>query len=158
MTTSIESTRARVQRVITADPATSAKHALRVLLVEDNQEEAELIQVYLTAGRLTEERGPDFEIEWMSNLLDGMFRLQHAGIDVVLLDLGMPELTGHQSYRAIEGMTQGAIPIVILTADDRESTREMTMQFGAANYLLKQQSSPTLLRKALREAVTRFRD
>ena len=54
-----------------------------------------------------------------SNLLEAMYRLEQTGIDVVLLDLGMPELNGYKSYRAIESVAGRPLPVVILTADDR---------------------------------------
>ena len=127
---------------------TSAAHPLGVLLVEDNPEGADLIQAYLAGD-------PDhgYHVEWMSNLRDAMFRLEQSGIDVVLLDLGLPELSGHKSYRATEGMTNGWIPIVILTADDRPISRDLTMAAGAADYLIKQHSTGQQIREALHNAV-----
>ena len=129
-----------------------APEALRVLLIEDEREAAGLVLVHLT-GR----REDGFQVEWIPDLLDAMFRLQHAGVDVVLLDLGLPERDGDKSFRAIQGMTEGKIPIVILTADDRPGPRELILASGAAGYLSKQQVSGLELRLALRSAVLRFR-
>jgi DNA-binding response OmpR family regulator len=128
-----------------------SEEPLRVLLIEDETEAADLVSVYLT-----EPRGGGFQVEWIPDLLDAMFRLQHAGVDVVLLDLGLPERDGDKSFRAINGMTEGKIPIVILTSDDRLGSRELIMASGAAGYLIKQQASGMELRLALRSAVLRF--
>jgi len=120
---------------------------LRILLVEDTREGADLVRVFL-AGH------PEdlFHIEWISDLVDAMFRLQHDGIDVVLLDLGLPEIDGDRSFLAIKGMTEGRIPIVILTADDRRSSKDLILASGAAEYLTKQNISALELRGALRRA------
>jgi DNA-binding response OmpR family regulator len=124
---------------------------LRVLLVEDSAEAAHMIRAYLTQNQ-----DDLFDVEWMPNLLDAMFRLQHPGIDAVLLDLGLPELKGYKSFRAIDGMTEGKIPIVILTADDRPVSRDLTLASGAAGYLIKQQTSAAQLRQTLRYATVYF--
>jgi CheY-like chemotaxis protein len=125
---------------------------LRLLMVEDNDEASELIKCYLA-----DEQQEQFDVESYANLIDAMFRLQYPGIDVVLLDLGLPELNGYKTFRAIDGMTNGEIPIVIFTADDRPLSRDLTVSFGAAGYLIKQHTTAIQLRQALREAVARFR-
>jgi DNA-binding response OmpR family regulator len=125
---------------------------LRVLLVEDEAEAASLVSVYLT-----EQREDRFQVEWIPDLLDSMFRLQHGGVDVVLLDLGLPDRDGDKSFRAIHGMTEGKIPIVVLTGDDRRSSKELILASGGAEYLTKQRVSGSDLRSALRAAVLRFR-
>ena len=133
-------------------PGIAADEVLRVLLVEDDQEAADLVRAYLS-----EQSTDQFQIEWISNLLDAMFRLQHGGVDVVLLDLGLPEKDGDKSFRGIQGMTEGHIPIVILTSDDRSTSRELILASGAAGYLTKREVSGLELRSTLRGAVLRFR-
>jgi DNA-binding response OmpR family regulator len=140
------------QPVALRQPGMIAEEPLKVLLVEDNQEAADLVRSYLS-----EQREGGFHLEWISDLLDAMFRLQHDGVDVVLLDLGLPDGDGDKSYRAILGMTEGKIPIVILTSDDRRDSRDLILASGAAEYLTKQSVSGFDLRSALRGAVLRFR-
>jgi CheY-like chemotaxis protein len=84
-------------------------------LVEDNPEAAWLVQ-----SSLEDHEGETFRVEWTSNLLEAMTRLASPGVEVILLDLGMPELDGYRSFRAIETATRGKVPIVILTADDSQ--------------------------------------
>jgi CheY-like chemotaxis protein len=123
---------------------------IQVLLVEDDPEAAELVRI----GLFEDDTDP-FRVEWTANLIEAMNRLVDPGIDVILLDLGLPELTGYRSYRAIEAAADHRIPVVILTSDDRPNIRQITMEFGASDFLLKGQSTPTQLRHALRSAVKR---
>ncbi len=129
---------------------TSARmeRTIQVLMVEDDAESAELAKAYLTG-----DGNGAFQVEWISNLFKAMQRLKQPGVDVVLLDLGMPELSGYKSHRAIDSAAGRPLPVVILTADDRSISRELTLGFGASDYLLKQEISAAQLRHALRKAV-----
>jgi DNA-binding NarL/FixJ family response regulator len=82
-----------------------------------------------------------------------MMRLGKPDIDVVLLDLGMPELTGHKTHLAITSVVGKSVPVVILTSDDSTISRNLTIAQGAANYLVKRRTTPFELRQALHEAV-----
>ena len=133
-------------------PVTAFARPIQVLLIEDDTDAALLVDVYLT-----QDNGNPFRVEWVANLSEALNRLGEPGIDVVLLDLGLPELNGYRSYRAIEASTGGNLPIVILTSDDRSLSKDLTLELGAADYLLKSENSPTQLRQALRNAILRFR-
>ncbi len=132
--------------------ATTAGRPIQVLLVEDEVEAAELVVI-----RLEGDGKDHFRVEWMSNLRGAMDRLGEPGIDVVLLDLGMPELSGYKSYRAMRASAGSSLPIVVLTSDDRSISRDLILGQGAAGYLLKNSSSPARLRLALHTAVARSR-
>lgn len=134
--------------------STRIGNPIQVLLVEDDPEAAEFVKISLAEG---ENAGEDFQIEWVSNLVHALVRLSQPGIDVVVLDLGLPELTGYKSYRVIEAASGNGLPVVILTSDDSGTSKELTVGLGAADYLLKQDSTPALLQQALRNAVYRWR-
>ncbi len=134
------------------EPETGVGRPIQVLHVEDNAEAAELVRIYLA-----EEGADPFRVEWACNLAEAMTRLAEPGLDVVLLDLGLPELSGYKSYRAIDIAAGPALPVVILTSDDHSASRDLTIGFGASDYLLKEESSPERLKRALRNAVTRAR-
>ncbi len=136
---------------------TEVGRPLNVLLVEDDPEAAELVRISLSGRMADADKEDAFHIEWHPNLLEAMNRLAGPVFDVILLDLGLPELSGYKSYRAIEFAAGNRIPIVILTADDRPASRELSLQLGAADYLVKATSSPARLRQALRNAVIRRR-
>jgi len=126
----------------------AAGSPIQVLLVEDDPQMAELVQV-----SLFEDANDRFHVEWVPNLVEALTRLSQPDIDVVLLDLGLPELSGYKSYRVIEATAGHNLPVVILTADDRDVSKDLTLGLGAAGYLLKHQTSPAQLKQALVSAV-----
>lgn len=133
-------------------PATTAflERPIRVLQVEDDPETAELVRLYL------ETEGDRFIVTSRSTLRDAMELLAEPRADVILLDLGLPELSGYKSYRALAIATLDSIPIVVYTGDKNSATRKLVEEFGAMDYLVKHECSATRLRQSLYDAVTSF--
>ena len=129
---------------------TAIARPINVLMIEDDPEAAQLAEFFLM-----EDPEDPFRVELCRRLVDAFHRLAKPGIDVILLDLGLPELSGYKSYRAIEAATAHSIPVVICTAEDRIAVRELTLDFGAADYLLKSTLTSEQLRHSLRSAVQR---
>jgi CheY-like chemotaxis protein len=121
---------------------------IQVLLVEDDPDAAAY-----TCAQVRPNQDDIFRVEWQCNLLNAISRLGKPGVDVVLLDLGMPELGGYKTHRAITSVVGRAVPVVILTGDDSPVSQDITKVQGAANYLIKQRTSSVELRRALYEAV-----
>ncbi len=119
---------------------------VRVLLVEDDADGAALIRAQVSG-----DADSLFDIEWKDNMLNAISRLAKPGIDVVLLDLGMPELSGPKTHLAITAGTLKT-PVVIFTSDESAVSRDSTKAQGAFAYLVKHKTSPIELRHALREA------
>lgn len=108
------------------------ENTLTVLLIEDSPQFAQLVQHWL-AGM---PGGPAFVLNWTDSLADGMSRLDRGGVDVILLDLGLPDCSGMETFihardRAIK------TPIVILSSADSESLALQMIQEGAEDYLVK---------------------
>jgi glutamate dehydrogenase (NAD(P)+) len=123
--------------------------AIRVLLVEDNADAAQLVRSQIVGGG----KQNLFHVERKDNLQKAMIRLAKPDIDVVLLDLGMPELSGHKTHLAITSVVGTTVPVVILTSDDSVISRNLTIRQGASSYLVKRRTSSFALRQALQEAV-----
>lgn len=124
------------------------RRPVQVLLIEDDEEAADLVQM-----GLMDSTDGHFRSEWSRNLVEALKRLAHPGIDVIVLDLGLPESSGCLSYRAIDAAAKHRLPIVIFTSDDRSESRTATLKLGASDYLLKQENSTSQLRRALRGAL-----
>lgn len=130
-------------------PENTRSGEIRVLLIEDNVEQADLVKIYLAEGGDT-----TFRVEWVPNLVAAINRLAQPGIDVSVLDLGMPELLGPRSHRAIR-LTAPDIPVVILTADDHVDSKDLTLAAGAEEYLVKGRNTAGDLKQAIRRAFNR---
>src|SRR5277367_6056114 len=118
---------------------------LNVLLVEDNPDYAGLVQEWLTAAG----DQVSFLLNWTDSLSAGLSRLSRGGVDVILLDLGLPDSDGVDTYIATRGNAPG-IPIIVLSAGDSESLALRMIQEGAEDYLVKSSCTGELLVKTLR--------
>jgi signal transduction histidine kinase len=121
---------------------------LTVLLVEDNAGDARLISELLgpSAG--------EFRLEHVDRLALGLERLGRGGIDVVLLDLGLPDSHGSATLTAVRSAAS-AVPVIILTALGDEALATRMVRAGAQDYLAKAEVDGHLLRRAIRYAVER---
>lgn len=89
-----------------------------VLIVEDSLEVANILKMYLQRFRMT--------YHHCSNGDEALRYLQSASPDLILLDLGLPGLTGWQVLDAIRADARSAaIPVVILTAHADSENRQM---------------------------------
>src|SRR5574341_2677358 len=121
---------------------------IRVLLIEDNPGDARLIK-----EMLSEEK--DISLEWKDNLQDGLKRLAEGGIDIVLLDLMMPDsIGGHYTFTKVQAQAPG-IPIVVMTGFADESFAISLVRMGAQDYLIKGQTDRNLLARDIRYAIER---
>jgi signal transduction histidine kinase len=125
---------------------------IRVLLIEDNAADARLIEVMLGQSRALQ-----FKLDWAANLSDGIAHLTQHAVDVVLLDLGLPESTGLDTLRRL--MARGAqVPtLVVFSGLTDEEIAVQALQQGAQDYLVKGQVDSALLVRAIRYAIGRSR-
>jgi len=128
----------------------TARSALRVLLVEDNPGDARLLEELLREGAL------DHELLRADRLDQGRELLGHGPVDVVLLDLSLPDATGMETVRRMLDAA-GDAPIVVLTGLNDERVAVEAVQAGAQDYLVKGQVESTLLVRSIRYAIERKR-
>jgi len=126
-----------------------AVRLLRVLLVEDNPLEAELV-----AELLRRSRADSFELEHVERLADALARVARGGVDVVLLDFSLPDSSGLATYRRLHAAAT-RIPVVILTNLDDEEVAGCAVREGAQDYLIKRELDTAVLVRAIRYAVER---
>jgi PAS domain S-box-containing protein len=122
---------------------------LDVLLVEDNPGDARLIREMLNdvpAARL--------RLHHADRLAAGLERLD--GVDVVLLDLSLPDSHGLQTFQRVRERAP-SVPVVVLTGLDDETVAVRAVQEGAQDYLPKGQVDGQLLVPSLRYAIERQR-
>jgi PAS domain S-box-containing protein len=124
---------------------------MRVLFVEDNPADVDLIREMLP------ETGPvSFRLESVSRLSEAFSRLEGGDIDLVLLDLGLPDSHGLQTFHKLRQAAPD-IPIVVLTGNMDLETAIAAVREGAQDYLVKGEVSGNLLGRAAQYAVERQR-
>jgi Flp pilus assembly CpaE family ATPase len=130
-------------------PCILPQPVLRVLLIEDNPGDAELVKETLSAV------GPaEFQIHWTQALLPGLDRLAAGDIDLVLLDMSLPDSRGLDGLKAIR-IHAPHVPVVLLTGLDNESLALRAMQSGAQDYLVKGTLMGAALARILQHAIVR---
>lgn len=125
----------------------------QILLVEDNPADARLIEEYII-----EQSWPTIDPDRPN--IEHVERLESArdtltdDIDLVLLDLGLPDSTGVETLDSILSAGTSA-PVVVLTGLDDEGVGVDAVEHGAQDYLVKDDISPRLLQQTLQYAVRR---
>jgi signal transduction histidine kinase len=124
---------------------------MRVLLIEDNEDDACLIR-----EALTDRNEAGFTLIWVDRLAAGLQRLTQDPMDAVLLDLSLPDSQGQVTLRKVHEYRPDA-PIVVLTGLDDEALAVQSLRDGAQDYLVKGRWNSDSLMRALRYAVERTR-
>ena len=126
------------------------RKTLNILLIEDDPDYAGLVQQWLAS---TADEGA-FVLNWTDSLAAGLERLAQGGVDVVLLDLSLPDSVGVETFIATRAHAPG-IPVIILSAGESESLALQMIQEGAEDYLVKSTCTGDLLVRTVRYAVIR---
>lgn len=100
----------------------------KILIIEDDFMIAESTKTLLNYQQ--------FEVEWVNNGIDGLKLIMQGGIDIVLLDLGLPMMDGMQVLKQIRQM-QPKLPVLIISARDQLQNRVDGLNHGADDYLIK---------------------
>ena len=122
---------------------------MHVLLIEDNEDDACLI-----GETLTEQTAADIELEWVDRLGSGLTRLAEDKIDVVLLDLSLPDSHRLETLDKVQKQTPD-VPVIVLTHLDDEAMAVQAVRKGAQDYLVKGRSDGIQLIRAIRHAIER---
>jgi len=109
----------------------------KVLVIEDSEDNQMLISRYLTAVGI--------QVEVASNGFEGIEKAESANYDLLVLDIQMPGMDGHQVARTLreKGFAQ---PIIALTAHAFKEDRERAFRSGFNEYLTKPINRVVLLK------------
>ncbi|MDI1301375.1 MAG: response regulator [bacterium] len=105
------------------------RSGIRVLLAEDNAVNQKV------AARMLEKMG--CHVDLVGNGLEALVMVSQLPYDVVLMDVQMPEMDGITATRNLRAQGFATIPIIALTANNRESDRQECRAVGMSDFLAK---------------------
>jgi diguanylate cyclase (GGDEF)-like protein/PAS domain S-box-containing protein len=120
-----------------------------LLLVEDNAGDARLLR-----EMLREQGSPNTELTHVECMSDAEKHLAKSAVDIIVLDLGLPDVQGLGAVRRAHAAAP-RVPLVVLSVMDDESLAAQALQEGAQDYLIKGQIDARGLLRALRYAIER---
>ncbi len=107
-----------------------SRHALRLLLVEDNAVNQKLALLLLERG--------GYRADVAANGIEALEALKRQAYDVVLMDVQMPEMDGLEATRRIRAATRYGQPrIIAMTANAMSGDRELCLAAGMNDYVTK---------------------
>jgi diguanylate cyclase (GGDEF)-like protein/PAS domain S-box-containing protein len=127
----------------------SKKSIKILLLVEDNPGDARLLR-----EMFSEKGAHNTELTHVGCMSEAEKHLANRVVDIILLDLGLPDAQGLEAVRRAHAAAPG-VPLVVLTGLDDDSLAGRALQEGAQDYLIKGQIETRGLLRALRYAVER---
>jgi HAMP domain-containing protein/CheY-like chemotaxis protein/signal transduction histidine kinase len=131
-----EQKRRMLERLHNTDAVFAGKH---VLIVDDD------VRNIFSLTSVLEEHG--MNVSFAENGRDAIAKLEAMpGIDLVLMDVMMPEMDGYETTRAIRERSQfKGLPIIALTAKAMKGDREKCIEAGASDYITKPVDTEQLL-------------
>lgn len=124
---------------------------IKVLLIDDEPAQAWLVREYLNSATAN-----NIELVWADCLAEGLKRLAAGEIEVVLLDLSLPDSFGADTFAKAHARFP-MVPIVVLTNLEDEEAGIQLVQAGAQDYLVKGQINAQVLYRTIRHAIERKR-
>ena len=106
-----------------------------ILIVEDDRTIAESIAFILEQD--------SFSCQWFDNGTDALDYVENNAVDLILLDVGLPDMSGFDVLRKVR--TNSDLPIVIITARDDESDQVLALEGLGANGYITKPFSPRLV-------------
>ena len=123
---------------------------IRVLLIEDNPGDFRLIR------EMFKESGANVELKWAKQLSTGLANLKEEIFDGLLVDLGLPDNQGIDTFKKIHDQAP-QIPIIVLTGLADNGLALKAVREGAQDYLVKGQIDSNLLVRSIHYAIERKR-
>lgn len=122
---------------------------MHILHIEDNRADA----VYI-AELLSEDTTLNYCVDWAVKLAEGLDYLKEHEVDLVLLDLSLPDSEGMKTFHIVKKAVPD-LPVIVMTGLMDESLGVKAVQEGAQDYLIKSKVDTELLVRSIRYAVER---
>jgi signal transduction histidine kinase/DNA-binding response OmpR family regulator len=125
---------------------------MRLLLVEDEAGDAELIMQRLTGD--PSGSGMTIRFTYAQDAVTAAAMLRSQRVDVVVLDLSLPDARGLEALRRVREIAPG-VPVIVLTGAQDEELAVASIRAGAQDYITKPPPDGPTLRRILRYAIER---
>jgi CheY-like chemotaxis protein len=122
---------------------------IRVLLIEDEENDAKLIR-----GMLSKAEGPRFELDCVDRLSAAVDRLGSGVYDMILSDLALPDSAGIDTFEKVQE-TAGVTPVIVLSGYQSEEMAVKAVKEGAQDYLVKGSFDGNLLVRSILYSIER---
>jgi two-component system KDP operon response regulator KdpE len=116
-------------------PGTAEAVPARVLVIDDEPQIRRFLEIGL--------RAEGFEVAEASCGEEGLAELARRGADLVVLDLGLPDLDGHEVLERIRSWS--SVPVIVLSVRAREAEKVRALDGGADDYVTKPFGVPELM-------------
>ena len=125
------------------------KDHIRILLIEDDEDDYSLVRALLSEGKFA-----DFSLEWVKTYEDGLEQLRRADYDAYLLDYRLGSRNGLELIREATGAGCDK-PIIFLTGQGDHGVDVEAIGSGAADYLVKARLTADMLERSIRYSIAR---
>ncbi len=111
------------------------EHALQILIVEDDDDTAEVVQTLL--------RDVGYEAFAVDTGQEALALISTNPPDLVLLDINLPDINGVEILRLVR--THSFLPVIVISGFGKEQDRVIALEAGADDYLSKPFSPEELI-------------
>lgn len=126
------------------------QQGINILLIEDDPGDMFLIAEMLSGA------GNDFHLEQAERLSSGLERIAGGGLDIILLDMNLPDSSGIDTLiRVLKAPTD--MPIIVLTGLADEDFGTKAVKSGAQDYLVKGEIDSRILKRAISYSIERHK-
>lgn len=129
----------------------NTRQTTHILLIEDNPGDAQLVKIYMKDAAFK------YELFLAETLFEGQDIISRQEIDIVLLDLSLPDTQGFKTLNLYLEKVPN-VPVIVLTGVNNEIVGYQAVKAGAQDYLVKGQFEGKLLGRSIRYAVQRHKE
>lgn len=125
------------------------KTLTKILLIEDSQAEVDLVIEFFNKFQTN-----NYVLEHVNSLNDALMRLKSKDVDLLLMDLTLPDSMGLDTYMRISSR-HADIPTIVMTHFDDSEIAERLIEIGVQDYLIKNDINKDVLEAAIRNSLAR---
>jgi len=131
---------------------TDGKGEMNILMIEDNPADFRLIKEMLVDVNSGEVMTTAFKLGHADRLAKGLEILSHEDVDLILLDLSLPDSQGIETVVRTHSQSPDT-PIVVVSGSDDDVIARQVMQVGAKEFLFKGRIDSTVLMQSMKDSL-----